>query len=85
MSIKYEVVKKAGSHKLSGDADAIAAHNELTDIVNSNDGYVLPEDVLARAEDPYNPLHHHFEWDDEAAAHQHRLKQARNLIQSIEI
>lgn len=85
MSIKYEVIKKAGSHKLSDDADAIAAHNELTDIVNTNDGYVLPEDVLARAEDPDNPLHHHFEWDDEAAAHQHRLKQARNLIQSIEI
>jgi len=85
MSIKYEVVKKAGSHKLSDDADAIAAHNELTDIVNTNDGYVLPEDVLARAEDPDNPLHHHFEWDDEAAAQQHRLKQARNLIQSIEI
>lgn len=83
--MKYEVIKRDGSHKLSGDHDAAAAHKELTDIVNSNDGYVIPEDVLSRAEDPDNPLHQHFEWDDDRAAYMHRLEQARNLIRSIEI
>lgn len=39
-----------------------------------------PETVVAEAADPSSPLRGSFEWDDSAAAHQHRLQQARHLI-----
>jgi hypothetical protein len=44
---------------------------------------LTPEDVLADAKNPNSPLHSFFEWDDGAAAHQHRLAQARGLIRSV--
>ncbi|MFQ3666657.1 MAG: hypothetical protein SNJ79_11630 [Sphingomonadaceae bacterium] len=43
-------------------------------------GALNPEAVVVAAADPSSPLHDLFEWDDTAAAHQHRLNQARNLI-----
>jgi hypothetical protein len=44
-----------------------------------------PEDVLDAAKDPSHVLHDVFEWDDNEAARQHRLAQARNLISSIRV
>lgn len=52
-----------------GVLDALEAEDKLT-----------TDEVLARATDPASPLHTHFEWDDVAAAHEHRLDQARKLI-----
>lgn len=46
-------------------------------------GELTPEDVLADARGHNSPLHSFFEWDDTAAAHQHRLAQARGLIRSV--
>lgn len=46
-------------------------------------GELTPEDVLADAKNNNSPLHSFFEWDDSAAAHQHRLNQARGLIRTI--
>lgn len=46
-------------------------------------GELTPEDVLADAKNPNSPLHSFFEWDDSAAAEQHRLHQARGLIRSV--
>lgn len=43
------------------------------------------ENIIARAEKESNPLHKFFEWDDSIAAHQHRLHQARVLINEITI
>lgn len=48
-------------------------------------GALKPVDVLEAASSPESPLHHAFEWDDSAAAQQHRLNQARRLIVSIRI
>lgn len=46
-------------------------------------GELTPEDVLADAKHDNSPLHSFFEWDDSAAAQQHRLQQARGLIRSV--
>lgn len=48
-------------------------------------GQLTPADVLEAATDPSSPLHNAFEWDDTAAAQQHRLAQARRLVASIRI
>jgi hypothetical protein len=82
--MKYEIVKREGSHKLNDDEDAATVNAELLRIYDYS-GSLHPEEVLEAAASPDSPLHRHFQWDDESAAHQHRLKQARNLIQSVEI
>ena len=46
-------------------------------------GELTPERTVAAASDPSSPLHPHFEWDDQAAAEQYRLDQARGIIRSI--
>lgn len=48
-------------------------------------GTLTPADVLDAAADPTSPLHPAFEWDDGAAARQHRLAQARRLIVSVRV
>lgn len=39
-----------------------------------------PEIIVAEGADPDSPFHTCLNWDDESAAHQHRLTQARQLI-----
>ena len=82
--MKYVIIKREGSHKLNDDADAALVNEELTCLYDTH-GELRPADVVRVAEDHDSALHRHFQWDDEEAAHQHRLKQARNLIQSVEI
>ena len=53
---------------------------ELELIANKHGGIVRPVDVVAFAKDPSTQLHGRFEWDDAAAAHEHRLWQAREII-----
>lgn len=43
-------------------------------------GFVTKEQFLEAATPPTSPMHRHFEWDDKAAAHKHRLHQAQKLI-----
>lgn len=63
------------------DAKAVGEHIEL--LRKQHHGELTPEDVLADARHDNSPLHSFFEWDDTAAAHQHRLAQARGLIRSV--
>lgn len=63
------------------DAKAVGEHLEL--LRQQSKGELTPEDVLADAKHDNSPLHSFFEWDDTAAAHQHRLAQARGLIRSV--
>lgn len=63
------------------DAALVGAHIEL--LRKQQHGELTPEDVLADARNPNSPLHTFFEWDDSAAAHQHRLHQARGLIRAV--
>lgn len=43
-------------------------------------GVIRPADVVEAAKDDASPLHGLFEWDDNEAAHQYRLLQARNIL-----
>jgi hypothetical protein len=63
--------------------ERIAAELE-TVAASDPDGLLRPEDVLAFAKaNPQSAAHGQFEWDDGAAAHQHRLAQARGLIRVV--
>lgn len=46
---------------------------------------LTPNKVVEIAKDPESPLHGHFCWDDNEAAHQYRLEQARSLIRVVRI
>lgn len=48
-------------------------------------GELTTGSVLLDAEDESSPLHRYFEWDDSAAAHAHRLDQARTLIRRVKV
>lgn len=55
----------------------------LLDIERS--GELTPERVVDAAADEKNPLHGYFTWDDDEAAHQYRLWEARRLIRSVKV
>lgn len=62
-------------------ADIVGAHIEM--LREKFKGELTPEDILEDAKNGNSPLHSFFEWSDSAAAHQHRLAQARGLIRSV--
>lgn len=64
---------------------AQVAGEELERIRVSNNGRLAQEDVVAAAKRKTSPLHSAFEWDDKAAAHQHRLSQAGYLIRKLDV
>ncbi len=72
---------KEGSH-VSGDPNKIG--KEFERLEKTEDG-LTAETAIEAAKVKTSPLHDTFEWDDTAAAHQHRLKQARTLIRSVEV
>jgi hypothetical protein len=49
------------------------------------EGRLTASNVVETARDETSPLHSHFEWDDSAAAEEHRKEQARRLIRSVKI
>lgn len=53
---------------------------ELEFIRKRNEGLLLPEHVVEFAKNKETKLHSHFQWDDSLAASQHRLWQARMII-----
>jgi hypothetical protein len=61
--------------------DAVA---ELTR-VHKSDGDLSPERVVSLAKNQHSALHRYFEWDNDKAAHQHRLTQARSLIREARV
>ncbi|TQI72897.1 hypothetical protein FHT98_0617 [Bosea sp. AK1] len=63
------------------NATLVGQHMEL--LRQQQKGELTPEDVLSDARNHNSPLHSFFEWDDSAAAHQHRLNQARGLIRAV--
>jgi hypothetical protein len=63
---------------------ADVAHEELERIREEN-GKLTAEPIVEAARPESSPLHPAFNWDDESAAHQHRLWQARQLIRSIRV
>jgi hypothetical protein len=72
MADKYRAAKGARfSHK---DAQVIGTH------FGQIGGMPTPDQILDEAQDNSSPIHKYFEWDDTEAARQHRLFQARNII-----
>ena len=63
--------------------DAKVAGQHLEKLRVRNNGQLTPRGVLDDAADRRSPLHKAFIWDDSKAAHEHRLWQARHLINSI--
>ena len=62
--------------------DAQTAGEELERIYK-RDGIITPEKVLEDNTETGTPLHDCFEWDDTTAAHKYRVKQAKEIIQTI--
>ncbi len=59
-------------------------YKERLDMIASNNGgKFTPELVVDDAISKSSPFHTYFEWDDTKAGEQHRLQQARNLINHI--
>jgi len=56
---------------------------ELRALAAANGGLLLPEAVVAAAQDPDNIMHSRFTWDDTEAAQAYRLWQARQLIKTV--
>lgn len=61
-----------------------AIRAELQRLEDAN-GRLTATIVLEAARSPSSVLHSRFEWDDQQAAHSHRLEQARQLIRSVRV
>jgi|SRR5580700_942057 hypothetical protein len=57
----------------------------LEEIRQRNNGVLKAEVVLEEASAEDHALHNGFTWDDSAAAHKHRLNEARRLITSVRV
>lgn len=66
------------------DADARIIGEVVSEIIEEK-GDVRPADVVEAATPEDAPLHKFFTWDNELAARQHRLDQARRLLRGVQI
>lgn len=57
----------------------------LSKIASKHGGLLRPSDVVEEASNPRHPLHSRFTWEDDEAARQYRLWQARQLISSVKV
>lgn len=62
-----------------------AIRNRLAEIARANGGVLTPADVVEDAKSKQSPLHGQFEWNVKAAARQHWLNQARDLIRTVRV
>jgi len=67
--------------RYNADPQVIGAH--LDKLKDKHGGKLETASVLKDAEKTSSPLHQLFQWNDEAAAHQYRLWQARKLIGAV--
>jgi hypothetical protein len=68
-------------HKIKPEVAAI----EINRLMEENDQRVDASLVVEAAASPMSPLHPEFEWDDTSAAREHRLLQARNLMNAVQV
>lgn len=57
----------------------------IDDFMARNGGRFDPAAFVAEAESDQHPAHGWFTWDDAAAAHQHRIAQARSFVHGLRI
>jgi ABC-type antimicrobial peptide transport system ATPase subunit len=79
---KSKYIWRLGS--LAKDIDPTEAVNELERIENVY-GSLTAENILEASKGKRSLLHRLFNWDNESAANQYRLQQARLIINNIEI
>ena len=77
-----EVKWKSG---FGGRGKADIAFKELERIKTKNGGILTAGIVVIEATKARNPLHKQFQWDDDKAASEFRLEQARSLLRSIHV
>lgn len=80
------IVFKAKAHSYFSNKDVQVIGPEIMRLagdVTSLTG-VKPATVVAAATEEASPLHRYFEWDNEKAAHAHRLQQARMMLNAVE-
>lgn len=53
--------------------------------ITDKHGCCKPQMLVKRAEPMDSPIHNQFTWDNDEAAEQYRIEQARNLIRSVRI
>lgn len=58
---------------------------ELQSLCEKGGGVLHPKAVIEAARPESSPLHTHFEWDDDKAAEDYRLWQARALISQVRV
>ncbi len=73
--------KLKGFGKSIDPDDAVEELKRITDV----HGKLTPDVIVEEAAKPESPLHECFQWDDNKAAQQWRLQQARILINNIEV
>jgi hypothetical protein len=65
--------------------DPQAAGEELERLLEAREGFINANAVVEAARSEESPLHGAFEWNDDKAAHEYRLTQARKVLRSIRV
>ena len=79
------IKRKTGARVFSNDKQAERVGNELLSL-EEEVGQLKPEMVVRYAQqNPGSNLHSYFEWNDNAAARQWRIEQAKMLLRSVVI
>lgn len=78
------IYKPVSGSRLSQD-QAQKYGEAINTIIEGNNGQIDPEDIVEKAKRKNSPLNDFFEWDDEKAANNYRVDQARYLLRSIEV
>lgn len=64
---------------------ALALKEWINSVADKHAGRLSPDMLVKEAKNPRSPGHSFFNWSDAAAAHQHRLYQARVLIAGVTV
>jgi len=59
--------------------------NEISRIIEENEGVIIPETIVRKARPKKSPLHNCFKWDDKVAANLYRIDQASQLLRSVTV
>lgn len=75
-----EYKARTGAKFNNTDAQVIG---EAIENLKDEKGHILVSRIIINAKSESSELHKHFEWDNIKAAHDHRLQQARELVNHI--
>jgi hypothetical protein len=67
------------------ELDVVAIGQELDRLIETHGQKLPAETVVETAQNPMNPMHRVFEWDDSEAARQYRIVQAQHLLRSVQV